>query len=155
MSFIHWETLFFFLGLFILVGGIEEAGVISALAQHVLTLTDGDLFLSSGLLIWLAAMASAFVDNIPFTATMIPLISHMQQIMGSQADFLWWSLALGACFGGNGTIIGASPNLLMVAMAEKEGYAISFLKYMKAGFPLTVLSVAIAHLYVIVRYFMF
>ncbi|MGE1062690.1 ArsB/NhaD family transporter [Megasphaera paucivorans] len=155
MSFIHWETLFFFLGLFILVGGIEEAGVISALAQHVLTLTDGDLFLSSGLLIWLAAMASAFVDNIPFTATMIPLISHMQQIMGSQTDFLWWSLALGACFGGNGTIIGASPNLLIVAMAEKEGYSISFLKYMKVGFPLTVLSVAIAHLYVMVRYFMF
>ena len=155
MSFIYWETLFFFLGLFIVVGGIEEAVIINALAQYVLTLTDGDLFLSSGLLIWLAAMASAFVDNIPFTATMIPLIAHMQQIMGSQVDFLWWALALGACFGGNGTIIGASPNLLMVAMAEKEGYAISFLKYMKAVFPLTVLSVAIAHLYVIVRYFMF
>lgn len=155
MAYVQWDTLFFFMGLFVLVGGLEEAGVIDALAHAALTVTDGDLLVSASLIMWLAAIASAFVDNIPFTATMIPVITQMQQLMGSQADVLWWSLALGACYGGNGTLIGASPNLIIASLAGQEGYRISFLRFMKLSFPLMLLSVLVAQVYIYARYFLF
>ena len=155
MAYVQWDTLFFFMGLFVLVGGLEEAGVIDALAHAALTVTDGDLLVSASLIMWLAAIASAFVDNIPFTATMIPVITQLQQLMGSQADVLWWSLALGACYGGNGTLIGASPNLIIASLAGQEGYRISFLRFMKLSFPLMLLSVLVAQVYIYARYFLF
>ena len=155
MAYVQWDTLFFFMGLFVLVGGLEEAGVIDALAHAALTVTDGDLLVSASLIMWLAAIASAFVDNIPFTAKMIPVITQLQQLMGSQADVLWWSLALGACYGGNGTLIGASPNLIIASLAGQEGYRISFLRFMKLSFPLMLLSVLVAQVYIYARYFLF
>ncbi|KXB92154.1 citrate transporter [Veillonellaceae bacterium DNF00626] len=149
------DTLFFFMGLFILVGGMENAGVINAIAKYGINLVGGDSHLLTFLILFLSGIASAFIDNIPFTATMIPLIQDMQELMGlAHADYMWWALATGACFGGNGTIIGASPNVIMVAIAAKEGFNISFLTFMKWCFPLMLVSLFIAAGYVEFRYFM-
>ena len=148
------DTLFFFMGLFILVGGMENAGVISAIASWGVDLVGGDHHLITLMIIWLSGFASAFIDNIPFTATMIPLIKDMQSIMNlPHADYMWWALASGACFGGNGTMIGASPNVIMVAIAAKEGHNISFMTFMKWCFPLMILSLIVATGYIEFRYF--
>ncbi len=153
-GYVEWGTLFFFIGLFVLVGGIEAAGVIEFLAKEALMFTQGNLEATTFLILWLAAIVSAFVDNIPFTATMIPLIHEVQHLMGVHVDYLWWSLAMGACYGGNGTIIGASPNLIIAAIVAKEGYNISFMNYFKVGFPLMIVSVMVSHVYLYVRYFL-
>lgn len=149
------DTLLFFMGLFILVGGLENTGVITAIAQWGIHLVGGDAEVMTYLILILSGFASAFIDNIPFTATMIPLITEMQNILGLQhADYMWWSLALGACFGGNGTIIGASPNVIMVAIAAKEGYNIPFGKFMLWCFPIMSMTIAVSGIYLYVRYFM-
>ena len=142
------DTLMFFMGLFILVGGMENAGVITAIAEKGIEMVDGDSHLITFLILLLSGVASAFVDNIPFTATMIPLIQDMQSLMNlPHADYMWWALATGACFGGNGTMIGASPNVIMVAIAAKEGFNISFTAFMKWCFPLMLLSLFVAGCY--------
>ncbi len=149
------DTLMFFMGLFILVGGMENAGVITAIASAGIDLVDGDSHLITFLILILSGIASAFIDNIPFTATMIPLIQDMQSLMNlPHADYMWWALATGACFGGNGTMIGASPNVIMVAIAAKEGFNISFTTFMKWCFPLMLLSLLVTGLYIEGRYFM-
>lgn len=149
------DTLLFFMGLFILVGGLETTGVIKALASWGIHMVGGDPVTMSYLILSLSGFASAFIDNIPFTATMIPLIHEMQAMMNLQhADYMWWSLALGACFGGNGTIIGASPNVIMVAIAAKEGYNIPFGKFMLWCFPIMVMTIIVSGVYLYVRYFM-
>lgn len=150
------DTLMFFMGLFILVGGMENAGVITAIAEKGIEMVDGDSHLITFLILLLSGVASAFVDNIPFTATMIPLIQDMQSLMNlPHADYMWWVLATGACFGGNGTMIGASPNVIMVAIAAKEGFNISFTAFMKWCFPLMLLSLFVAGCYLETRYFIF
>ena len=150
------DTLMFFMGLFILVGGMENAGVITAIAEKGIEMVDGDSHLITFLILLLSGVASAFVDNIPFTATMIPLIQNMQSLMNlPNADYMWWALATGACFGGNGTMIGASPNVIMVAIAAKEGFNISFTAFMKWCFPLMLLSLFVAGCYLETRYFIF
>ena len=150
------DTLMFFMGLFILVGGMENAGVITAIAEKGIEMVDGDSHLITFLILLLSGVASAFVDNIPFTATMIPLIHDMQSLMNlPHADYMWWALATGACFGGNGTMIGASPNVIMVAIAAKEGFNISFTAFMKWCFPLMLLSLFVAGCYLETRYFIF
>ena len=150
------DTLMFFMGLFILVGGMENAGVITAIAEKGIEMVDGDSHLITFLILLLSGVASAFVDNIPFTATMIPLIQAMQSLMNlPHADYMWWALATGACFGGNGTMIGASPNVIMVAIAAKEGFNISFTAFMKWCFPLMLLSLFVAGCYLETRYFIF
>lgn len=150
------DTLMFFMGLFILVGGMENAGVITAIAEKGIEMVDGDSHLITFLILLLSGVASAFVDNIPFTATMIPLIQDMQSLMNlPHADYMWWALATGACFGGNGTMIGASPNVIMVAIAAKEGFNISFTAFMKWCFPLMLLSLFVAGSYLETRYFIF
>ena len=150
------DTLMFFMGLFILVGGMENAGVITAIAEKGIEMVDGDSHLITFLSLLLSGVASAFVDNIPFTATMIPLIQDMQSLMNlPHADYMWWALATGACFGGNGTMIGASPNVIMVAIAAKEGFNISFTAFMKWCFPLMLLSLFVAGCYLETRYFIF
>lgn len=150
------DTLMFFMGLFILVGGMENAGVITAIAEKGIEMVDGDSHLITFLILLLSGVASAFVDNIPFTATMIPLIQDMQSLMNlPHADYMWWALATGACFGGNGTMIGASPNVIMVAIAAKEGFNISFTAFMKWCFPLMLLSLFVAGCYLEARYFIF
>lgn len=149
---IEWLTIFFFVGLFVLVSGLVETGVISLLAKDLIKLTAGNSVATAMLILWLSAIASAFVDNIPFVATMIPLIKEMGTMGITNLEPLWWSLALGACLGGNGTLIGASANVIVVGLAVQEGHAISFVKYFKVAFPLMLLSILISSVYIYVRY---
>lgn len=146
---VEWPVIFFFVGLFVLVGALEEVGVIEILAVEALKIT-GDNILATGMLIlWFSAIGSAFVDNIPFVATMIPLIQDMGRLGGmTDLNTLWWSLSLGACLGGNGTIIGASANVVVIGMAEKRGAPITFIYFFKIAFPLMILSIAISSVYI-------
>ncbi|MFC2055748.1 SLC13 family permease [Chloroflexota bacterium] len=147
---IEWTALFFFIGLFILVEGLVEVGIIEALAQAALRLTDGNLQMTSMLLIWLSAVASGVVDNIPYTATMIPVVENLGQAM--PVGPLWWSLALGACLGGNATLVGAAANVIVANLSEKSGHPISFGLFLRYGVITTFLSLVLASLYVWVRY---
>ncbi len=149
---IEWKTIFFFIGLFVLVGSIEATGVISMLAKGVINMTGGDLFLTTIAILWVSAIASAFIDNIPFVATMIPLILDMGQMTSMDVTPLWWALSLGACLGGNGTAIGASANVVAIGMADREGYRITFGQYFKIAFPVMLFTIVIASGYIIVRY---
>lgn len=151
---IEWTTLFFFIGLFVIVGGLVETGLIEALAKKAISLTGGELKSSTFLVLWMSAIISAFVDNIPFVATMIPLIKEMGTLGITNLDPLWWSLSLGACLGGNGTLIGASANLVVAGLAAKNGHPISFLRFLVIGFPLMIVSILISTVYVYFRYFM-
>ncbi|MFZ5631805.1 MAG: SLC13 family permease [Bacillota bacterium] len=142
---VEWPVIFFFIGLFIIVGALEHVGVIEAVARVSLAVTGGEVVASGILILWISAIASAFVDNIPFVATMIPLIQDMGRLGGIEnLNFLWWSLSLGACLGGNGTIIGASANVVVIGMAEKRGVMISFLGFMKVAFPLMIMSIVVS-----------
>lgn len=147
---IEWTTLFFFFGLFIMVEALVEVGLIDIVADAALRLTDGNLQLTSVLLIWFSAIASGIVDNIPYTATMIPIVESLGQVMA--IDPLWWSLALGACLGGNLTIVGAAANVVVVSMAEKSGHPISFMHFFRYGAIVTLMSLILASGYVWLRY---
>jgi Na+/H+ antiporter NhaD/arsenite permease-like protein len=147
---IEWTTLFFFIGLFIVVEALVEVGIIEAVAQAALRLTDGNLQMTSILLIWLSAIASGIVDNIPYTATMIPVVESLGQTM--PVSPLWWSLALGACLGGNATLVGAAANVVVANLAEKSGQPISFGRFLRYGIITTFLSLVLASLYVWIRY---
>lgn len=149
---VEWTTIFFFVGLFVLVSGLIETGVIAELAAKAIELTNGNLLATSMLILWLSAIASAFLDNIPFVATMIPMIQEMGAMGVTDLEPLWWSLALGACLGGNGSLIGASANLIVAGMSGKEGHPIKFVQFLKYGFPLMLLSVVLASLYMYFRY---
>lgn len=150
----EWTTIFFFVGLFIIVTGVEHTGVIEMLAYKTLELTGGDFVATAGAILWVSAIASALIDNIPFVATMIPLIHNMADTFGGEAVLipLWWALALGACLGGNGSLIGASANLIVAGFAQRAGHPIAFLKFMKHAFGLMLLSIAISHIYLYLRY---
>ncbi|MEW9699041.1 ArsB/NhaD family transporter [Paenibacillus sp. SI8] len=154
---VEWVTIFFFAGLFSLVGGLQEVGLIKHLAMKALEVTEGDIGIAAILILWGSGIASATIDNIPFVATMIPLIKDMADGLGlavdsPQINTLWWSLALGACLGGNGTIIGASANVIVAGLASKEGKGFSYLEFLKVGAPLTIVSLVIAQVYVYLRY---
>jgi len=149
---IEWTTIFFFIGLFVLVGSLEEVGIIEYLAERMMALTRGNLFMTTMLILWLAAIASSFLDNIPFVATMIPLIKSLGAISQMNITPLWWALALGACLGGNGTLVGASANVIVGGMLQKHGHKLSFVNYMKVGFPLMLVSIVISTIYLIVFY---
>jgi Na+/H+ antiporter NhaD/arsenite permease-like protein len=149
---VEWSTIFFFIGLFVLVAGLIETGVISLLAKYTLQLTEGDLTSTSILILWVSAIASAFIDNIPFVATMIPMIKEMGTMGVHHLEPLWWSLALGACLGGNGTLIGASANVIVAGLAAKEGAPISFGKFLLVAFPLMLLSIVVCTAYIYLRY---
>jgi Na+/H+ antiporter NhaD/arsenite permease-like protein len=146
---VEWATLFFFVGLFILVGGLEKVGIIEGMAREAVKITQGDVTLTAMLILWFSAIASAFIDNIPFVATFIPLIQEMGQIGSMDIGPLWWALSLGACLGGNGTIIGASANVIVSGIAAREGHPITFIGFMKIAFPLMLISVAIAMVYLL------
>jgi Na+/H+ antiporter NhaD and related arsenite permeases len=149
---VEWGTLFFFIGLFVLVGGLDKVGIIEDLAKSAVSLTKGSLTATTMLMLWFSAIASAFVDNIPFVATFIPLIKDIGQIGGMDISVLWWALSLGACLGGNGTLIGASANVVVSGIATREGYPISFIGYMKVAFPMMLVSVVISMVYLVVVY---
>lgn len=152
LSKVEWTAIFFFAGLFVLVGALVETGVINDLAVEAMKLTNGNLEATAMLILWMSAIASAFVDNIPFVATMIPLIKDMGALGLTNLDPLWWSLALGACLGGNGTLIGASANVVVASMAAQRGRQISFIGFMKIAFPMMILSIIISSVYIYVRY---
>ncbi len=150
---VEWPVIFFFVGLFIIVGALENVGIIEAIAKKSLELTGGAMLPTGLLILWLSAIASAFVDNIPFVATMIPLIQDMGRL-GGIADLnpLWWSLSLGACLGGNGTLIGASANVVVAGMAEKRGILITFINFTKVAFPMMIMSIIICTGYLALFY---
>ena len=152
---VEWTTIFFFTGLFVVVKGIEEAGLIDRMARWLMEWTQGDLFTTAVSVLWGSAVLSAFVDNIPFVATMIPLLKKMgADLGGSEAIMpLWWALSLGACLGGNGTLIGASANVVAAGIAEKEGHRIGFKEFMMVAFPLMLLSIVVSNVYIYLMYF--
>ncbi len=152
LSKIEWPAIFFFGGLFILVGALVETGVIRMLAAEAIKATGGNVEATAILILWMSAFASAFIDNIPFVATLIPLIQDMGQMGLSNLDPMWWSLALGACLGGNGTLIGASANVVVASMSAQRGRPISFLGFMKVAFPVMVFTIIISNIYVYIRY---
>jgi Na+/H+ antiporter NhaD/arsenite permease-like protein len=147
---VEWTTLVFFVGLFIIVEAVVEVGLIAQVAEMALRLTDGNLALTSMLLLWLSAIASGIVDNIPYTATMIPIVENLGQSMPVLP--LWWSLALGACLGGNATLVGAAANVVVANVAEKSGHPISFKRFLGYGLATTVMSLLLATGYVWLRY---
>ncbi len=150
---IEWTTLLFFMFLFMLVGAVEEAGLLDIVADWVLYLSHGNLVVSICLILWVSALMSAFVDNIPFTATMLPIVGYLTQVIpGAESGVLWWALAFGACFGGNGTMIGASANVVTIGIAESAGYPIKFGQFMKVAFPYMIISVAIANAWLLIAY---
>ena len=152
---VEWVTIFFFIGLFILVYGVETTGLLEALAHQVISLTGGDKAVTAISILFVSAVASTIVDNIPFVATMIPLIKNMAVSFGGAQELLpiWWSLALGACLGGNGSLVGASANLIIAGYAERSGQPIRFLPFMLIAFPMMMVSVCVSSVYVYLRYF--
>jgi Na+/H+ antiporter NhaD/arsenite permease-like protein len=166
---VEWPTIFFFVGLFVLVGGIEEVGLPDRIAQRAVAVTGGDVVLTALVLLWLAGIASALVDNIPAVATLVPLTFAVARLtfpelaalddraLAAHPDVvpLWWALALGACLGGNGTLIAASANVVAVGLAERRGDRIGFWGFTKAGAPFALVSLVVASLYVWVRYLAF
>ena len=146
---VEWVTIFFFIGLFMVVAGVEHAGLLENLAQMLLSATEGDRTVTALVILWASAILSAIIDNIPFVATMIPMIKNMAPSMGGEAALmpLWWALSLGACLGGNGTLVGASANLTVAGLAERGGVSFTFLAYTKRAFPLMLGSIVVAHVY--------
>ncbi|QSS99078.1 ArsB/NhaD family transporter [Pontibacillus sp. ALD_SL1] len=149
---VEWVTLFFFMGLFMLVGGLEQVGVIDELARGMIWLTEGDLPATALMILWISGLFSGIVDNIPFVAAMIPVIKEFQSYGMTNLDPLWWSLALGACLGGNGTLIGASANVVVAGLASSARHPIGFLKFMLYGMPVVLFSLAVCTVYVWFRY---
>ena len=154
MKSVEWATIFFFIGLFIAVGGLVETGIIRDLALKAMHITNGDVTATALLILWLSALVSSVLDNIPFVATMIPLIQDMGTMGITNLEPIWWSLALGACLGGNGTLVGASANLIVAGLAAERGVKITFIRFFKIGFPLMLLTIVLSTVYVYIRYLM-
>lgn len=147
---VEWTTIFFFVGLFLIVGGFAEAGGIKFLANQILNLTGGDQKATTMLILWASGFFSAIVDNIPFTATMAPMIQELKTAMDIYP--LWWALSLGACLGGNATIVGAAANVIIIEAAAASGHKISFMQFMKYGFIITMISLIISSAYLYLRF---
>jgi Na+/H+ antiporter NhaD/arsenite permease-like protein len=152
---VEWITIFFFVGLFIVVAGVEHAGLLHLLADALVGATGGDLKTLTLAILWASAILSAIIDNIPFVATMIPLVKSMAPALGGEQAImpLWWALSLGACFGGNGTLIGASANLTVAGIGERAGVPFRFLEFMKIAFPLMLMSILVSHAYLLWMFF--
>ena len=147
---VEWSTILFFTGLFVVVGGMQQTGIITLLGNALVNVTGGNAMLLMLLILWGSALFSSVLDNIPFVATMIPLILAMQAD-GMDVTALWWALSLGACLGGNGTLIGASANVVLSGISAKHGHPITFARYTKVGFPMMLMSVAISTVYLLIR----
>ncbi|MCL1847689.1 MAG: ArsB/NhaD family transporter [Coriobacteriia bacterium] len=148
---VEWATIGFFCGLFIVVGGLVETGLIDTFAQFLATSTHGQEVAAILAILIASAILSAILDNIPFVATMIPVLVAMEG-MGIDVVPLWWALSLGACLGGNGTLIGASANVVLSGISNREGYPLTFINYLKVGAPMMFLSIAIAGVYLVLRF---
>jgi Na+/H+ antiporter NhaD/arsenite permease-like protein len=148
---VEWSTLFFFVGLFVLVEGIVEVGIVAGVAERLALATGGNAGAASIGLLWISAIGSAIIDNIPYTATAIPVVERLIEA-GLPAEPLWWSLALGACLGGNLTIVGASANVVVANLAARAGHPIQFAEFLKHGSVVVVISLVISTVYVWLRY---
>lgn len=148
---VEWPTLFFFIGLFMMIAGVIEIGLIDAVARSILDLTGGAVAATSILVLWMSAFLSGVIDNIPYTATMIPVVQQLDGA-GHPRDVMWWALAIGADLGGNATIIGASANVILAGMAEREGHAITFGQFLRYGLPVTAGTMLISMVYLWIRY---
>lgn len=148
---VEWSTILFFVGLFIMVGGLVQTGVITKVADLIIHYGKGSPIILILIMLWGSAIISSFLDNIPFVATLIPIVLVMGQ-NGIDITPLWWAISLGACLGGNGTLIGSSANVVLSGISEKHGYKISFAKYLKIGFPLMILSILISTAYMLIIY---
>lgn len=153
---VEWSALFFFIGLFVIVHGVQSTGLLEYLAGVLMEATGGDPMITAFTTLWLSALVSAVIDNIPFVATMIPLVHSMEAGLGGMAaaEPVWWSLALGACLGGNGTLIGAAANVMVAGLAERAGTPISFARFLLIGVPVMIGSVALANVYIYLRHFL-
>ena len=152
---VEWTTIFFFIGLFVVVHAVEVSGLLGLFADRLVALTGYNVAVAGALILWMSAVLSALIDNIPFVATMIPLIKSMGPTYGAPetVEPLWWCLSLGACLGGNGTLTGASANLAVAGIAERNGVRFGFLHYLRYAVPMTLVSIAICQAYVWLRYF--
>lgn len=148
---VEWPTILFFIGLFIVVGGVKKVGVITMLANGLIAITDGNVILTMLIILWVSAIVSSFLDNIPFVATLIPLILSMQS-QGMDVAPIWWALSLGACLGGNGTLIGASANVVLSGISKNNGHPITFGQYFKIGFPMMILSIVVCTVFLLIRF---
>ena len=150
---VEWNTIFFFIGLFIIIGGLEASGGIKLMAEWVLNVTKGSESATAMIILWASGIISGVIDNIPYTATMAPMIAEIQKVMGQTYAYpLWWCLSLGACLGGNMTIIGAAANVIVSENAAKEGHPISFMGFLKYGIPIVFISLAISTAYIYIRF---
>ena len=152
---VEWASVLFFVGLFMVVGGLVELGVLDAVADFAIELTQGNVGATAFLIMWLSAILSAVVDNIPYTATMLPVVQRLTAEGLNPDNILWWSLAIGADFGGNATIIGASANVILAGISEREGHRIRFVEFMKYGIPVTICTLIIGTIWVWLRYLAF
>lgn len=148
---VEWSTILFFIGLFVVVGGMQKSGVITSLAELMMEFIGNNEALGIVIILWVSAIISSFLDNIPFVATLIPLILTMES-GGVDVIPLWWALSLGACLGGNGTLVGASANVVLAGVSAKNGYPITFMQYTKTGFPLMLISILISTVYLLLRF---
>jgi Na+/H+ antiporter NhaD/arsenite permease-like protein len=147
---VEWPTLVFFMMLFILVAGAEQTGLIQIVADWVREASQGSAVLAIVMVIWASALLSAIVDNIPFTATMLPIVAYLNEsIPGIHGSVLWWALALGACLGGNGTLIGASANVVTAGLAEKAGHPVSFVRFLRVAMVPMLITVALSTLWLL------
>lgn len=151
---VEWTTIFFFVGLFIMVTALQEVGVIRYMANQLIQVTGDKPVVLGMTLLWGSAFFSAIINNIPFVATMIPLIQEIGTLTGVSLKPLWWAMAIGTDIGGNATIIGASANVVVSGMSEKAGHKIGFFEYLKVAVPMTIIALLIATVYVYFRYFM-
>ncbi len=150
---VEWNTIFFFIGLFIIIGGLEASGGIKLMAEWIIRITNGSQEAASMLILWASGIISGVIDNIPYTATMSPMIAEIQKTMGAEYTTpLWWCLSLGACLGGNMTIIGAAANVIVSENAAREGHPISFLRFMKYGTIVVLISLLISTVYINFKY---
>ncbi|PNV67869.1 ArsB/NhaD family transporter [Enteroscipio rubneri] len=148
---VEWTTIGFFAGLFIVVGGMAETGVIELMAHALINATGGDLMITIIVLVWASAILSSFLDNIPLVATLIPIITTME-MSGIDVGPLWWSISLGACVGGIGTLIGASANVVLASISTRNGCPLTFMEYTKVGFPVMIVLTAISCVYLVLRF---
>ena len=151
ISGVEWTTIVFFMSLFVVVGGLTETGVIKSLSTLVINMTNGHPVVTMVVLLWVSAILSSFLDNIPFVATLIPLVLAMQSA-GMDVEPLWWAISLGACLGGNGTMVGASANVVLSDISTKHGYPITFQSYLKTGMPFMLVSVGISMVFLLVKF---
>lgn len=146
---IEWPVIIFFAGLFVIVGGLTETGVLDIMAEMIAGMSGESHIAAMMIILWSSALLSSTIDNIPFVATMIPLITAMGD-EGMEVTPLWWALSLGACLGGNGTVVGASANVVIAGISEKNGYPITYMRFLKTGFPIMIMSIAICTVYLAV-----